>query len=314
MSEGQDREELLSNFVDGELSERQAEEVERLAEQEEAICQRINQLKNLKRLLAALPRFEAPPDLNDALKAQLARNVNFDHEKAAPVDAPRRRHAVLGRIGAAAAIVVIVIALWALIHSTRKPFKEELPLAGPLEISPMVPAGQAVSGGLVARLELDVTFFSTVDTIMNRAIEYNGLSPYTDKKVEGRVKVYHIRSSRQALIAFLEDFSPAWSKVERASLRLTTEDSGNPLVLESLSADQMQQIFQRESAGQSVDFARRLVDRLQELTREHLDLAAARVPNPMLTSRESAAPPPIDLSGASGELTELTIVLRPSKD
>lgn len=314
MSDRQDREELLGSFVDGELSQRQAGEVERLAEQEEAVCQRINELKNLKGLLAALPRFEAPPGLNDALKAQLSRHANFDHENAAPVNAPRRRYALLGRIRAVAAIVVIVIALSALIHSTWKPSDQGLPPAGTLEVSPMVPAGQADSEGLVARLELEVAFFSTVDTIMNRAIEYNGLSPYTDKKVEGRTKVYHIRSSRQALIAFLEDFSPAWSKVERASLRLTPEDFGDPLVLESLSADQMQQIFQRESAGQSMELARRLADRLEEFPHEPLDLAAARVPNPMLTSRDSATLPPIDLSGASGELTELTIILRPSKE
>ena len=180
----------------------------------------------------------------------------------------------------------------------------------------------------MARLELDVASFSTVDgvmMVMNRAIEYNGLSPYTDKKVEGKVKVYHIRSSRQAVTAFLEDFSPVWSQFERASLRLVTEDFSSPLVLETVSAVQMQQIFQQESARQSVDLARRLAvqnsmerlrvaDRLEELTHEHLDLAAARVPNPMLTSRESAMSMPPDPSLAGGEVTELTIVLRPGKD
>ncbi|MCH8216146.1 MAG: hypothetical protein IH892_05165 [Planctomycetes bacterium] len=314
MSDRRDREEQLSSFVDGELSQRQAEEIRRLAEQDPAVGQRINELKNLQGLLRALPRLEAPPGLDDELRAQLTRNANFANKNAAPASAPGPRHVILGRVGAVAALVGFVIALSALIHSTWKPSEQGLPPAGTLEVSPMVPAGQAGSGGLVARLELDVAFFSTVDTIMNRAIEYNGLSPYTDKKVEGRVKVYRIRSSRQALIAFLEDFSPAWSKVERASLRLTTEDLGNPLLLESLSADQMQRIFQRESAGQSVELARRLADRLEEFTHEPLDLAAARVPNPMLTSRESGTLPPIDLSGASGELTELTIVLRPSKD
>ncbi len=183
MNAKRDREELLSSFVDGELSERQAEEVERLAEQDQAVCQRINELKNLKGLLAALPRFEAPPGLDDALKAQLARHANFDHENAAPVNAPRRRYAVLGRIRAVAAIVVIVIALSALIHSTWKPSDQGLPPAVPLEVSPMVPAGLADSGGLVARLELDVAFFSRVDSIMNMAIEYIGLSPYTDRIV-----------------------------------------------------------------------------------------------------------------------------------
>lgn len=325
MNAKRDREELLGSFVDGELTHRQAEEIRHLAEQDPAVRQRINELENLQGLLRALPRLEAPPGLNDQLKALLMRNARLGNKNAAPVSSPGPRHVLLRRVRAVAAIVGIVIALAALIHLTWDSSEPGLPSAGRLEVPSTAPAGQARSGAMVARLELDVASFSTVDVVMNRAIEHNGLSPYTDKTVEGKAKVYRIRSSRQAVTAFLEDFSPAWSQFERASLRLVTEDFGNPLVLEMLSAVQMLEIFQRESAGQSVDLARRLAvqnsmerlrvaDRLEKLTHEHLDLVAARVPNPMLTSRESATSPPTDPSSAGGEVTELTIILRPAKD
>lgn len=328
MSERRDQEELLSSFVDGELSHRQAEEIQGLADQDPAVRQRINELKNLQGLLRALPRLEVPPGLSDELKAQLTRTANVAKRHVVPMSVPEPRHVIFRRVRAVAALVAIVIALSSVIHWTRNSSDPGRPSAGRLEVSPTVPFGPAGSGGLMARLELNVASFSTVDGVMmvlNRAIEYSGLSPYTDKKVEGREKVYHIRSSRQAVTAFLEDISPAWSQFERVSLRLATEDFGHPLLLERVSAVQIQQIFQRETAGQGVELARRLAvqnsmerlrvaDRLEELTHEHLDLIATRVPNPMLTSRKSVMSPPTDPSLAGGEVIELTIVLRPGKD
>jgi hypothetical protein len=304
-----DQEELLNSFVDGELSERQCEEVKRLAGEDPAIRKRLHELKNLRALVSGLPRIEAPAGLEHVLKERLTVSAGVGGEHAGSDNAPASRTILLRKICTLAAMVILGLAVSVAIKFTDP---------GP------VPSGQ---GGLRARLECRSSQHATVEMVINRAIHQHGLLSLTERKTEGDAKTYLIRAPQEVMSAFLEDFSRAWPTFDQPSLRLETHHPTGPLVLESLSASQMTQIFGRENADERLELAQRIATEnnlepsrdadarlAQAISGHDGDALVPGAPNPMLTSGDSTAPSPIVISEAMGELAELTIVLRPSAD
>ena len=77
-------EELLSGYIDGELSERQCNEVKRLIGHNEQAAAMLKQLQKNKALLGSLPQAQAPAHLFENVRASLERSVLLDeyHGKA----------------------------------------------------------------------------------------------------------------------------------------------------------------------------------------------------------------------------------------
>ena len=66
--------ELLSSFMDGELSPRQRTEVQRMATHDPQVARRLQQLQNCRSLFCSLPVAKAPSDLLEQIKISLERH------------------------------------------------------------------------------------------------------------------------------------------------------------------------------------------------------------------------------------------------
>ena len=77
-------EELLSSYIDGELSERQCNEVKRLIGHNEQAAAMLKEMQKYKALLGSLPQAQAPAHLFENVRASLERSVLLDeyHGKA----------------------------------------------------------------------------------------------------------------------------------------------------------------------------------------------------------------------------------------
>lgn len=103
-------EEQLSAYVDGELTADERSKVEAaLAESPEA-RQRLEELRQVSRLVGTLPRGEAPEDLHEALFARLEREQLYDSTET-PTLAPATPPGALsfGRLVGAAAVILLAV-------------------------------------------------------------------------------------------------------------------------------------------------------------------------------------------------------------
>ena len=214
-------EELLNSFIDGELTQREANEVERLIADDARIAQRLRELQKSKMLVGSLPRAEAPAEMAEQIKASLERRT-------LPAQQPRHldelagvRQLLVRKVLAAAAMIVLVAVLGAVIYTIVAP--ESVPPAA----------------GFRGRLELKTTDLVAVDAVIKRAIEDNGLK-YSTLGSQRDKSVYALSCSREGLSSLLADLNDIWERFDSATLFVEAKPpAGGRVVVDGVSAEQI---------------------------------------------------------------------------
>ena len=208
-------EELLNSFIDGELTEREQTEVQRLILHDAEVAQRLRELQKTKMLVGSLPRAEAPAQIVDEIKASLERETvsgepawggeRFDERAGV-------KHLLVRKVLTAAAMIGLVAILGVVIYTIVAP---------EAELRPALPA-VAFDG----RLELKTDALSTVNTFINRAIEDNGLSDSISLKSQKGKRVYSITCSQDDLNLLLADLANIWERFDSTTLFVDTKTQG----------------------------------------------------------------------------------------
>ena len=209
-------EELLNSYIDGELTEREHTEVQRMISHDAQVAQQLRELQTSKMLVSSLPRAEAPARILDGVKASLETEVLSG--EGAWNDEPSGgrvgvRHLMVRKFLAAAAMVGLVAILGGVIYSIVAPESHNIPT---------VPDAVAFDG----RLELKTDVLSTVNTFIDRAIEDKGLSDSISVESQGNKRVYSITCSREDLNVLLADLTNIWEKCDSTTLFVDTKTQG----------------------------------------------------------------------------------------
>ncbi len=208
-------EELLNSFIDGELTEREQTEVQRLISHDAQVAQRLRELQKSKMLVGSLPRAEAPARILDEIKASLERGTLSGERAWSEEPSDRRvgvRHLLVRKVLAAAAMVGLVAILSAVVYTIVAPESD---------YKPALPA-VAFDG----RLELKTDALSTVNAFINKAIEDNGLSDSISLKTRRGKSVYSITCSQEDLNLLLADLANIWERFDSSTLFVETKTPG----------------------------------------------------------------------------------------
>lgn len=300
MKEYPNIDELLSSYVDGELSARQHTEIRQLAEKNEQVKARMQSLQNLKSLIGALPRPEAPAEISDQVRSLLERRTLFG-ETSSPAQRPIY-HLVFQRIRSAAAVAALIAVFFALIYSILSPPRSGSSsdpgerVAGSQSL-PGVQSGQLV--GLTGRLEMDCAALSAVDSALHRTIQRNGIVDYTRQSFPDR-RIYQVKCNELAFQNLVLDMQDLWPRFTDARLYLHTNGFGQCVEVESISSSQLLTIATQKSAGESLEIAKRMRVRkgMQEMTLAQQVLASLvdapdevpTVAKPMMTGQPEPGP------------------------
>ncbi len=230
-------EELLNSFVDGELTQREATEVERLIADDARIAQRLRELQKSKMLVGSLPRSEAPAEMADEIKASLERRTLLVQSQggrpsaqAERFDEPRpfegldertgARHLLVRKVLAAAAMVGLVAILAAVVYT----------IVAPESVPP--------TAGFRGRLELKTSNVIAVNSFIKKAIEDNGLK-YSSPGSQGDKSIYALSCSREDLSSLLADLDNIWERFNSTTLFVETKTPGKEVVVDGVSAEQI---------------------------------------------------------------------------
>lgn len=207
-------EELLNSYIDGELTEREHTEVQRLISHDAQVAQRLRELQTSKMLVSSLPRAEAPARILDGVKASLETEI-LSGERAWNEELSGGRvgvrHLMVRKFLAAAAMVGLVAILGGVVYTIVAP---ESPNNPPVEV--------AFDG----RLELKTDAFSTVNTFIDRAIEDKGLSNSISVENQSGKRVYSLTCGQEDLNLLLASLTDVWESCNSTTLFVDTKMPG----------------------------------------------------------------------------------------
>ena len=116
--------ELLSAFVDGELSERRQTEVKRLIKHDERVARRLAQIEKHRALVAGLGVEAAPAGLVEQIKSRLEHGVSVPVESADFDAEAGAKHLLMRKVVSAAAIVALAAGLGIVVLNIVSPSKQ----------------------------------------------------------------------------------------------------------------------------------------------------------------------------------------------
>jgi hypothetical protein len=210
--------ELLNSFIDGELSERQKTEVQRLAAHNPEIAKHLQQLQKCRMLVASLPYEQAPIDMAEQVKITMERKALLAEQPFVIEERKGARHLMFRKVLAAADMFALVAVLASVVYIIVTPEH----------------AQPAMS--FVGRLELETNNLLIVDELIDRAIKDNGLAHSITQKRQRDQNIYTLSCSRENLSLFLADLENSWDNFSSAALFVETQTPQEPVVINDVDA------------------------------------------------------------------------------
>jgi hypothetical protein len=227
--------ELLSSFVDGELSARQKTEVQRMAARDPEVDRRLRQLQNCKTLFSSLPPAQSPPDLLEQVRQSMERRLLLQEQPVFGRRAAGTWHLVFRKLVSAAAMIALLGILGAVVYQIVGPVSNVgMPPVG-LGTGPVAVAERGVSG----RLELQTAALVQAEASLRQAIEDNGLAKFVQIDTNGDRQVYRLVSTREGAHRLLASLSGIWPNFGSAALHV--ERPGDPtaaVLVEAVTPEQ----------------------------------------------------------------------------
>jgi hypothetical protein len=251
----QNIDELLSSFIDGELTDSQRADVERLIAYNPQVAQRLRQFQKIKMMVSSLPHVKSPREMVERIKASLAAEALSAEQPVYLDERKGIRQLMLRRVVAIAAMIALVAVLGGVIYSILVPetASERTTMTASNVKSLSDETAAVIFSG---RLELKAGALPAVDAFINRAIEDNGLSNYVTKTVQPSNRVYSLNCSRGDLNSLLADLQGIWQRFGSATLYVDTERFNAPVVVNAVTAEQTAEIVNQDNPERSIEVAK----------------------------------------------------------
>ena len=265
--------ELLSAFLDDELSQRQHTEIKRLILNDAHIAGKLEQLRMTRKLVSALPREAAPVGLLDDVRASLERSSLLDVGAVDDEERAGLRGLLLRRSLSVAAVLVLFGVLAVLVYTIVRPYGDpQVPMVAAVEpkvltevVEPVPDAEEEVAVVFASAvpvmftLEISTEHPLAANASIHRAIYDNNLlsaaSP-PDHSTED-VTVYRLRCGEKNAQRLLADLRQMWDSSENVSLAVNTETIGEHVVVDNVSFEQVADLLGGTGHSERVETARK---------------------------------------------------------
>lgn len=255
--------ELLSSFMDGQLSPRQRTEVQRLAAHDPEVARRLRQLQNCRTLYSSLPAAKAPSDLLEQIKTSLERHTLLQEPPSVRGRTFGAVQLAFRRLVSVAAVIALVGVLGVVVYQIVSPIPQggvgsRMANDSPARVQPSsttVTPLMVADDGFTGRLELRTAKLAQVDTFLGRTIENNGLSCRVESTVLGNQRVYRIAGSRESVNRLVASLSGVWQNFDNATMQVDRPENSVPVVIEAVTPEQTAGIVAQNSTNASVQTA-----------------------------------------------------------
>jgi len=316
-------EELLNAYLDGELTQREQVEVQRLMKHDPEIARRLRRLQKCKMLVSSLPRAEAPSQMLERVKTALQTKQVLGEPVLAFQSRDGSRGLFVRRLVAAAAMFLLLAVLAVVVYTILAPERIEPATELAKDNSTSRPvatnAVKELSEPFYGRLELQTSDFAAVDAAINKAIADNGLTEAVNRHLEAGKSIYTIDCGRRNFKMLLAELSRIWNRLDSARLIVETDRFGQEVIVANVLPEQISEIVGIDSLQKRVAAAKKLaelnhINQLtcsdqsgNELYSSPADIIA--IPKPLLTGGRRDSNSQKELEVEDQQHLRMTIVL-----
>jgi len=306
--------ELLNGYIDGELTQRQQVEVQRLLKHDEQVAQRLNQLEKSKMLVASLPTVDAPAGMLDRIMTSLDTRAILEHEAVvATNNSAGATYLFARKLVAAAAMITLMAILAVVVYTILAPHSD-----APIIVAGGTPAVAPASEDFYGRLELKTANLAAFDGVLARAIKSQGLEDsVTTATINGK-KTYNLACSRDSAKAVMAELSGVWKYLDATTLVVETDTFAKEVAVNDVTAQQIEQIVDGSTLNERIGLANELAaeNKFAKLLPDENSLpgmqnlmAMPTLGMPVLTGDRDDSQTKVAAPAKPGELVNLTIVL-----
>ncbi len=333
--------ELLSAYLDEELSPRKQTEVKRLLKHDENVLRRFNELKSCRDLIAALPEEQPPGDILSQVQEKLDQrslieicNSDFDRTKGVKYFRIKKSISI-------AAMLVLVGVLAMIVYSimvsgpgkknlagtwdqeieikpvTSEPVKIKVVSNENVDTKPVIKEKKKLSGGL--ELMTVSSNFKGVDAFIKRAMVDSKIMIVEFPVNDSEQGFYTVKCSKESMSMFLADMSGIWDKFDSSVLKVRLEND-NEIVVNDVTALQINAVMIESDSEIAMSKAREYatLNDLSQFSPKRMFTNAGKpnineipIPKPNLTGNGPAVDP--NNNSEDIDLVELIIILRTSE-
>ncbi|MHC4212172.1 MAG: anti-sigma factor family protein [Planctomycetota bacterium] len=200
--------ELLNGYIDGELSDRNRTEVQRLISHDDQVANRLRQLQKCKTLVTALQPAEVSGGLLERIKTSLETKTLVGSDEQIEVESRRGAvHLFARRLVTVAALFILFAVLGVVV------FTIIVPVTPP-------PTTFAFKG----TLEVGTSNVVAVENVINSS------SIAVTPTIENGKTKYVITGSREAVTAMLADMGGEWDSFDSTELTVESKTGGETIV------------------------------------------------------------------------------------
>jgi hypothetical protein len=336
--------ELLNSFLDGEATERERIEVQRLLTHDAQVAKRLRELERCRLLVGSLPYAEVPAEILQQIKSSVGKSPVGAFKAEVSERSRGARHLLIRQVLSVAALAILVVVLGVVIYTILAPegprkqpmAAEDLKLpvkkiviepektAQPLltKAEKPIEGAKGFSQVFSGTLRLKTKALAAVDASVSRAIEDSGLAFYGLSKQGAGEHTYTVAGSREAMNLFLSDLESIWGKFDSATLFVEAGQAGERVVVDNVKTGQIAEVLKQDSSETRIKIAKDIAsfNSIEKQLRGGEMFAAVghkgedliTIPKPALTSGERPITKPAGGIEAEQEVL-LTIVVAGSE-
>jgi hypothetical protein len=237
-----EKDELLSGYLDDQLSPRQLTELKRLLAHDLQFRQELETIERQRQLLRSLPIESAPAELAEEIKSVLERRFILD-DSARRSDIAGKRGLRFRRWAATAAMILLpLLALGVVVYTILQPTEQT-----PNTSEPVVAIENSSSAGASAASP-ELLFSAVLQFQTNQPIAANdfiekkihtlGLMNFTTPQRQSDRTSYKIVCSRKYVEGLVGELADLWSHSKKASYALLDTSTKQPVQVDDIDSQQ----------------------------------------------------------------------------
>lgn len=313
-SQNHEIDEVLSAYLDGEISERQQTELKRLAQRKPSVHKRLKALKRQKQILRAMPIEKAPATLVDDVRSAIERNLILDGSSRTDQNIANPKKMLLRRMLATAAMFLVPIGLLGMVvfYIVKPP--EKGPGGGYVNTDDILNGGNATGNTTLPApapqaakvmpfdgvLTFESSQYATVSNYIEKMVYDQGLIGTTKKERTVDLISYDVTAGPQQIANLTDTLQPLWSHCQSVTLSVLNSPSAPAVEITDIQHDQLRLLVLEDNS----DMYKYLADRyakanlnkdptLMAIEDSPVDLDNIEVPAPILTQRDPIEQAPL---------------------
>ncbi len=275
MTENQnDIDQLLSCYIDGELSQRQETEVRRLVDHNPELAGKLNSMQRQKQLLENMPVENAPQGILGAVRDSLERKFIIDEYSQTGHGLESKRHLLARKLLTTAAMLLLVGVMALVVFNIIRPVEPGDTIAGENffqkyieqktdDQSEQPRADFAVIDTrrpLWATLDLVTSYEPAVNAYLKQAISELGLIHSTIPRHRQLSSSYTINCTYDQASRLVAELGLIWDKCRKQRLTIHGENPDINFTIHDITNREFAALLDNETDLSHVSFAKHLLD------------------------------------------------------